>query len=162
MSAATARRAAKAPVILHSTQGRLGSYAADLEPFALRRLAAVAVLAGLDAGHELSLVLCDNPSIRQINRRWRAMDKPTDVLSFPLHTLKPGAIPPAGPVGDIVISLPYTRAAARSLGLEVEAHLAHLLAHGLLHLLGHDHATDAQERAMQRAEQRLLAGEALR
>ena len=151
----------RGPSILHSTMGRLGGYQATLTPFAVACLGRLGVQAGLGAGHELSLVLCDNATIQRLNRRWRAKDKPTDVLSFPLHTLQAGGRPPQGPLGDIVVSLPTLRAAARAEGLTDEQHLAHLLAHGLLHLLGYDHGTDAEENQMNRIEKRLLAGESL-
>lgn len=117
-------------------------------------LAAAAV--GLSANHELSLILCDGPWIRAINRKWRGIDRPTDVLSFPSHDLKPGRIPPAGAVGDIVICLPVLRREARRLSVDVEAHMRLLLVHGLLHLLGHDHDTAARKSKMRRREHELL------
>jgi probable rRNA maturation factor len=95
--------------------------------------------------------------IRRINRRWRDIDRPTDVLSFPLNDLKPGRIPPPGAVGDIVIALPAVRQAARIEGCDPASHLRRLVVHGLLHLLGHDHETDPQARRMAREEARLLA-----
>ncbi|MCL5270880.1 MAG: rRNA maturation RNase YbeY [bacterium] len=145
------------PRILTDRRGRLGLYAPTMEREALAALRHAARAAGLNAGHELSLLLCDNVIIRRINRRWRDIDRPTDVLSFPLHELRPGQAPPPGAVGDIVIALPTVRQAARSEGIDPAAHLRRLIIHGLLHLLGHDHATDRQARRMTCEEARLLA-----
>jgi probable rRNA maturation factor len=146
----------RGPKTLVELQGRLGAYAPPLAARAERILRRIGSAAGLGARHELSVLLCDGPIIRRLNRRWRHMDKPTDVLAFPLHELRPGAAPPPGPLGDIVLALPVARRQAAALHLPWDAHFAHLLTHGLLHLLGYDHATSAQDRAMKREEQRLL------
>jgi probable rRNA maturation factor len=151
----------RSPGVLATLRGRPGALAAELLPTAIRTLAGAARRAGLSVRHELSLTLCDNPTIRRINAQWRSLDQPTDVLSFPLYPLRPGKLPPAGAVGDIIISVPYLRRAARELGLPVEDHLTHLLIHGLLHLLGYDHQTDSQFRKMRRAELCLLRREVL-
>ena len=142
--------------VLTDRRGRLGGYASAMEHVAVAALRRAARRAGLGPAHELSLLLCDNQAIRAINRRWRGHDCPTDVLSFPLHSLRPGERSPKGPLGDIVVSLPAARRAARELGLSAEHHLERLVVHGLAHLLGHDHATEAQARRMTREEARLL------
>lgn len=147
------------PLVLIDMRGRLGAYAAPLPKVAQARLGRLAAQLGLGPSHELSLLLTDNPTIQKLNRSWRGMDKPTDVLSFPLHALKAGAPPPPGALGDIVISLPYTRRAAQEEGLSLEYHLTHFLLHGLLHLLGFDHEQERDARKMEREERRLLAME---
>lgn len=138
-------------------RGRMGAYREAMAGQARRLLGRFGRELGLDGTHELSLLLTDNPTIHRLNRLWRQVDRPTDVLSFPIHQLKPGALPPPGPLGDIVISLPYLREAARLEGIGVDYHLAHLLVHGLLHLLGYDHVLDRDARRMEREEKRLLA-----
>jgi probable rRNA maturation factor len=150
---------ADAPRVLCSRRGRLGRYAAELERAAVAMLRAAGRRAGLDRRHELSLVLCDNATIRRINRRWRGMDRPTDVLSFPLHAPRPGRRPPEGPLGDIVISLPTARLAARQESRPVKGRLEWLAVHGLAHLLGHDHQRTAEALRMEREERRLLGRE---
>jgi len=147
------------PRVLAAIRGRLGAYAVPLGELAEKILARMAGRVGLNPRHEISLLLTDNPTIRQLNSRWRGIDRPTDVLSFPLHVLKPGVPPPAGAAGDIVISLPYARRAADQEGIWLEYHLARLLAHGLLHLLGHDHDRPLSARRMEREERGLLAKE---
>lgn len=137
-------------------RGRLGNYRERLGNEAQRSLTRAAQAAGLDATHELSLILCDSPWIRQVNRKWRGIDRPTDVLSFPLHELRPGQTPPAGAVGDIVICLPVLRREARRLDVDAVSHMRLLLVHGLLHLLGHDHDIPSHKARMQRRERELL------
>lgn len=111
---------------------------------------------GLGEDHEISLLLCDGPTIHRLNRRWRGIDRPTDVLSFPANEVKPGQMPPPGPMGDIALALPIARRQARELVLEWRSHLEHLLIHGLLHLMGYDHMEEKDALEMEREEQRLM------
>jgi probable rRNA maturation factor len=106
-------------------------------------------------GVELSLSLVTDRAIRELNRRWRSKDKPTDVLSFPAGD-SPGG--PAGPrtLGDVVISLDTAARQARVRGLPLADELNRYLAHGLLHLLGHDHHRRVDARRMARMERKLL------
>lgn len=105
----------------------------------------------LPAG-ELGVSLVDDGEIQALNRTWRGIDAPTDVLSFPQDG-PAGAVPV---LGDIVISVPTARwqAELRGHGLEVELRV--LLAHGLAHLLGYDHHTDHDAEQMLRTERALL------
>ena len=147
------------PQVLQSVQGRLGGYAQTLGERANRTLERTALRLGLGCEHQISLLLCDNPTIHRLTRRWRQVDRPTDVLSFPAWDLKPGETVPGGMIGDIAISLPTTRHDARQLGLDEGEHLDHLLIHGLLHLLGYDHQTDTQAKRMETLENQLLGKE---
>jgi probable rRNA maturation factor len=112
--------------------------------------------AGLDARHEISLLLCDGPAMRALNRRWRAIDGSTNVLSFPQRPARPGQSLEAGPVGDVVVALPVARREARRTGMALEAHLARLLVHGLLHLLGYDHERPGEAERMAEKEREIL------
>ncbi len=99
--------------------------------------------------------------MRTLNRRWRAKDQPTDVLSFPAsegQSRKPEA---GSLLGDIVISLDTAARQARGGGWPLPAELRRLLAHGILHCLGHDHELPGEARKMARAERRLLGEEGL-
>ena len=82
--------------------------------------------------------------LRTANFRYRTKDKPTDVLSFPGED---------GHLGDVLISVPYARRQAESLGHSAEREMRTLLLHGVLHCLGHDHETDEGE--MEKLERRL-------
>jgi len=104
---------------------------------------------------EVSIVLADDTLLRSLNRDWRAIDAPTNVLAFPCD--KPDAGEP-GPVllGDVVLSYQTAAAEARRDGKSVADHLAHLVTHGVLHLLGHDHQTDTEADRMEALETRIL------
>lgn len=99
-------------------------------------------------GLELSIVLCDDAFIHELNRRWRGVDAPTDVLSFPMESEEL--------LGDLVISLPTARRQAEELGHPEAAELRVLLVHGFLHLCGYDHHEDDEAAEMREAEARLL------
>lgn len=106
----------------------------------------------------LTLVITDDNSIQQLNRSYRDVDEPTDVLSFPAEeqalpeegeSVQPAFVTPedAEPyLGDVIISYPTAQAQAEAQGHPIEDELAMLVVHGCLHLLGYDHA-DEQERA---------------
>lgn len=111
---------------------------------------AAALLAALDRrGAELSVLLCDDAFIRDLNLQWRQKDQPTDVLSFPMGD--------DVVLGDIVISLDTARRQAEERGHDLPTELRVLLVHGLLHLLGHDHELPGQDVTMAAEENRLLA-----
>lgn len=121
------------------------------------RADATRLLERVDFAHgELSLVLCDDAFIHALNRAWRHVDAPTDVLSFAMHEGEDADLH-GELLGDIVISLDTAarQAAERGHGLRDEVRV--LLVHGLLHLLGYDHETDDAALAeMAEAEGRLL------
>ena len=114
---------------------------------------------------EISVLLVDNATIRELNRDYRAKDAPTDVLSFPLEEEREDEAEPAvigGPsarmLGDVVISVEKAVEQATEYGHSVERELAFLAIHGLLHLLGHDHEKgEAAKQAMRAEEKRILA-----
>jgi probable rRNA maturation factor len=101
---------------------------------------------------EVSILLSDDSAVRDINRQFRGLDKPTNVLSFP------AADTPAtqGHVGDIVIAYETLRRECEDEGREFLHHLAHLTVHGFLHLIGYDHETDAQADEMETLESRIM------
>lgn len=94
---------------------------------------------------ELSIVLCDDAYIRELNREWRGIDAPTDVLSFPQHG--------TWLLGDVVISV---ETAARQAPGTLEEELRVLLVHGLCHLLGFDHEEEGDAAEMREREGELL------
>ncbi len=83
--------------------------------------------------------------MRRLNREWRGVDRPTDVLSFapvPAPARPPRRVPQGGSLGDLVVSLPVAARQARRRGHATAREVQILLAHGLLHLLGYDHEKD--------------------
>ena len=105
---------------------------------------------------ELAIVLTDDSAIRTLNREWRGLDAPTNVLSFPSPKLR-GPRQPAPYLGDIVIAYQTLRREASAEGKPFGRHLAHLAVHGFLHLLGYDHETARQAKKMERLEVEILA-----
>ena len=143
---------------------------------AVRRGLALALAS--DAAGQVSLLLTDDATARELNRQYRGLDETTDVLSFSaehaghwegaesLSPLTPEAEiadafpipadePP--PLGDIVISVPQAARQAEEQDVPLRRELALLIVHGALHLLGHDHYADTEQAAMQRLEQAALA-----
>jgi probable rRNA maturation factor len=112
---------------------------------------------------EISIVLVDDATQRDLNHTWRDKNGSTNVLSFPATETEAGAVPvpefPGVPLslGDISLAFETIRAEAREQGKPLDRHLAHLVVHGVLHLLGYDHLTDAQAAVMETLEIRILA-----
>jgi probable rRNA maturation factor len=111
---------------------------------------------------EVSLLLSDDEGIRDLNRRYRQRDRPTNVLSFPNLDLKRGdalSPRPPGPVllGDVAMSLERLREEASEQGKPMLDHFAHLLVHGALHLLGYDHVDDDEADVMEEMEATVLS-----
>lgn len=104
---------------------------------------------------ELSILLCDDIFIRELNRKYRGRDIPTDVLSFPMNE---GETPNPYPdlLGDVVISVETAVQQAAQGGLKPLDEVTSLLIHGLLHLLGYDHKKPGQEDRMRAKTNSLL------
>ena len=103
----------------------------------------------------MSLCLADDAALRALNLRWRGVDKPTNVLSFP--SAPPGPLGDATTLGDIALAYETLAREAQDLGVPLADHYRHLLAHGFLHLIGYDHQTDAEAERMEALETRILA-----
>lgn len=108
--------------------------------------------AGVSAG-EISIVLCDDARMWELNRQFRGMDKPTNVLSFPSNETGSGV----RFYGDVAIAFETLMREANEEKKRVDAHLSHLAAHGTLHLLGFDHENDLEAEAMESREAKILA-----
>lgn len=126
------------------------------------RAAAQAVLDAEAASVEtsLTLVLTDNTEIRALNRQFRGVDTPTDVLAFGQEpTDQPFVTAPDEPpyLGDIILSLSRAQEQAAEHGHSVEAELRLLIVHGVLHLLGYDHITPEQEIKMWARQDAILS-----
>jgi probable rRNA maturation factor len=132
----------------------------------LRRLVKESLGAhGVDTEVELSLLITDDATVRDLNKKYRGKDKTTDVLSFALEADKRGGaaagfvMPPGEMVhlGEVIVSYPKAAEQAAERNRAVEDELALLVVHGVLHLLGYDHDKPARERAMRSLEQRVLS-----
>ncbi|MDR1932227.1 MAG: rRNA maturation RNase YbeY [Spirochaetales bacterium] len=106
--------------------------------------------------YELSVVLCSNGFIRDLNKRFRSKDEATDILSF--SQVEGGCFPCAGEgahvIGDMVISLDMLEETGRKFSVSEEEELKRLLIHGVLHLAGQDHAgSDPRDPMLMRQEE---------
>jgi probable rRNA maturation factor len=103
-------------------------------------------------GGEVSILLTDDSEIARLNRDWRGIDKPTNVLSFPASRVGQGD----KLLGDIVITYETLERESTDESRDFLHHLAHLAVHGFLHLIGFDHETDAQAEEMEGLESRIM------
>jgi len=116
-----------------------------------------------DAVLEVSVRLSDDAEVQRLNRDYRGKDKPTNVLSFPMHAPDDVAHIIRMPdmdvlIGDLALASETVAAEAQQKRVSIADHATHLIVHGTLHLLGHDHADDASAEAMEELETQILAG----
>lgn len=119
----------------------------------------------------VSVRLCDDETIHEINREFRGIDRATDVLSFPMINYPQGVT--AGKadkllrqalddelnacmLGDLIISVPHALAQAEEYGHSPEREAAYLLVHGICHLMGYDHIDPDDQRRMRAMEEKIL------
>ena len=117
---------------------------------------------------EINVLVTDDMGIQAINKAYRDLDKPTDVLSFPMFQLEAGG-PPADwteyidpetglcPLGDMAISLERANAQAKEFGHSSRREVGYLTIHSMLHLLGYDHMDDGPEKAQMRSREEAIA-----
>ena len=123
---------------------------------------------GVGCDCEISVLITDDAGIHEINLEQRDIDRPTDVLSFPMFEYLPGeppvddadADPATGltPLGDMVISLERCEEQAADFGHSVERELCYLAVHSVLHLLGYDHMDDGPQKAQMRSREEAILG----
>jgi probable rRNA maturation factor len=94
--------------------------------------------------HEISIVIMDDAQIRALNHDYRGIDRPTNVLSFPMQEGEFSNITP-GLLGDLVISAQTAAREAEDAGITLDERLSQLLIHGILHLVGFDHETGEED-----------------
>ena len=123
---------------------------------------------GMTLPCEVDVNLTDDAGIHEINREMREVDRPTDVLSFPVFDLMPGELPDeldadpgTGliPLGDMVISMERVAAQAEEFGHSNRRELCYLVVHSVLHLLGYDHLDEGPQKAQMRAREEAILAE---
>ena len=112
------------------------------------------VLADYNKDTELVIRVVDEYEGTELNKKWRQMDTPTNVLSFPVSNIE--AIN-HNILGDIVICAPVVTREAREQGKSIDAHWAHMVIHGVLHLLEYNHITKEDAEIMETLETDILA-----
>ena len=145
----------------------------SLRRFTIGSIIKKCVTATLDAERisvpcEINILVTDDSGIQTINRESRNIDKPTDVLSFPMFEFTPGnpptdwadcQDPESGlvPLGDMCISLERAMAQAEEFGHSVRREVGYLTIHSMLHLLGYDHLDEGPMKAQMRGREELIA-----
>lgn len=124
---------------------------------------------GVDVPCIVSVMLTDDEGIHSVNREFRNVDRPTDVLSFPMNELTPGAFDAAecerdmdtGAVilGDMMISISRCAAQGEEFGHGYERELMYLTVHSVLHLLGYDHVDEGEMKHAMRAREKAIMGD---
>lgn len=107
--------------------------------------------AGAETENALAIRLADDAEVQTLNARYRAKDKPTNVLSFPAPEWA------APHLGDIILAYETIAREATEQGKSFDHHALHLAVHGMLHLLGYDHESEDQAEEMETLERRILA-----
>ena len=100
--------------------------------------------------HPFCALLTDDHALQQLNKNFRNLDKPTNVLSFPAHQGQHW-------LGDIAIAFETCAREADEKGIAIRAHATHLLVHGMLHLVGYDHQKEEDAHIMEALEADILA-----
>lgn len=114
---------------------------------------------GFSNNCEISFSLVDNEEIHEINKKYRGIDRPTDVLSFPLIDFENEEVPDDSntiALGDIIISIDKLKEQSEAYNHSFERELGFLTAHSMLHLLGYDHMTEPEEKVMFKKQEEIL------
>ena len=124
---------------------------------------------GVNVPCEINVLITNDKGIHAINMASRGIDKPTDVLSFPMFQLTPGELPENWedyldietglcPLGDMCISLQRAEAQAKEFGHSAKREVGYLTIHSVLHLLGYDHLDEGEMKRQMRAREEAIAG----
>ena len=121
---------------------------------------------GIKSFVQLSISIVGDRKVRELNQKFRGLDKTTNVLSFPLHgpDTDLDTVPKAGkttPLGDVIISYPVARLEAADQNILVDQMIGRLTVHGILHLIGFDHEDSFEARQMERLEDEIFVKAAL-
>ncbi len=131
-------------------------------------IAQTLLLENISVPCEINVLVTNDQGIQAINKASREIDKPTDVLSFPMFTLEAGN-PPADwdayidpetglcPLGDMVISQERAAAQAKEFGHSFRREIGYLTIHSILHLLGYDHLDEGEQKAQMRGREETIA-----
>jgi len=125
---------------------------------------------GVTVPCEINVLVTNDDVIHEINKAQRNIDRPTDVLSFPMFQLTAGKLPEAWdaymdeetglcPLGDMAISLERAKAQAKEFGHSVRREVGYLTIHSMLHLLGYDHLDEGPMKAQMRKREEEIAAE---
>lgn len=147
-------------LLINNTTDEAIDFDQDLEKTARE----VLKVEGLDDYVELSLTFVDRDEIHRLNMEYRGVDRPTDVLSFPIYESKEDFIKASQDplrifeptLGDIVICMDVAKDQAKDFGHSLERELMYLSCHSILHLLGYDHMTEEDKKVMRSKEKTIM------
>lgn len=105
---------------------------------------------------EFNVIIIDNEKIHEINREYRGVDRPTDVITFALEDHKDIEFEDIRLLGDVYISIEKARSQAEEYGHSLKREISFLTIHGLLHLLGYDHMEEKEEKEMFKLQNEIL------
>ncbi len=115
---------------------------------------------------ELGIAVVDDEQVQELNRQYRGLDEPTDVLSFAMDEANDAedqtgdtfVSAPDGVLhlGEVIIAYPFSLREAISGGRFIDKHIAHLVVHGILHILAYDHEEPEDEKVMRAREEAVL------
>ena len=153
----------KIRVIIHNDQKEV-KIPTGLRMLVRRCCNAVLRLEEFGAPAEISVTFVDLDEIHELNKQYRGVDKPTDVLSFPMNELTPGAFDPdacewdyeteRAMLGDMVISMERCAEQAGTYGHSFAHEVSYLTVHSVLHLLGYDHVDEGEDKRRMRAREK--------
>jgi len=135
-------------------------FAVDVDAADLARAALMALQSVGQPGSEVTVVITGDAEVQALNRQFRGVDAPTDVLSFPAQESAAGFVSApevSNYLGDVVIALPFTLRQAGEVRHSLAEELRLLVVHGVLHLAGYDHAEPDEEAAMWARQDAILA-----
>ena len=143
-------------------QDNTNSFPEEYIDLLLRLLNFAAEQEGVPKSAEMSINIVDNEEIQRINKEYRHIEEPTDVISFAMQEevegemqIIGGDIPPM--LGDIIISIDRAKEQAEEYGHSFKREISFLAVHGFLHLLGYDHMTEEEEEEMFDRQEQILA-----
>ncbi len=139
-----------------------------IAPHIRKCIAATLDAEGVGVPCEINVLITDDVGIHAINLASREIDRPTDVLSFPMFQLEPGTLPDDWeefldietslcPLGDMCISLERATAQAKEFGHSVKREVGYLTIHSMLHLLGYDHLDEGLMKKQMREREEAIA-----
>ena len=142
----------RGPIVITSCKGNRGA----VDPRTVRRRGQKILNAIGRTTSELSILLCDDSFIKELNREYRGKNRATDVLSFPMIT---GADTGPNPhlLGDVVISVETAARQAKKRGIKLIDEVSMLLVHGVLHLVGYTHDSSSDSKLMTEETNRIQA-----
>lgn len=132
-------------------------YSEELEVLMMTVLEKGAEFQKVAADAEISVLICDADTIHDLNKTYRHVDAPTDVLSFALNEGEEDIPEEEKTLGDIIINLDRAEEQAEEFGHSKEREMAYLAIHGFLHILGYDHYEEKDKKKMRTAEEEILS-----